>query len=113
MSESYITTLSAEAKTRYEEKIKLIGGLDPYSSNLGKEIGNIPPVDAADMLFYLVLQTSYLTSQQFKARKSLQAYNQFISGWVKDVKTWLISGKYLVKGKVSVLMRYGNKMYLL
>ena len=105
MSESYITTLSAEAKTRYEEKIKLIGGLDPYSSNLGKEIGNIPPVDAADMLSYLVLQTSYLTSQQFKARKSLQAYNQFISGWVKDVKTWLISGKYLVKGKVSVVSR--------
>ncbi len=65
MSESYITTLSAEAKTIYEEKIKLIGGLDPYSSNLGKEIGDIPPVDVADMLSYLVLQTSYLTSQQF------------------------------------------------
>jgi len=100
MSESYISKLSAEAKTRYEEKIKLIGGLDPYSSNLGKEIGIIPPVDAADMLSYLVLQTSYLTSQQFKAR---------ICGWVKDVQTWLISGKYLVKGKVSLLMRCGTE----
>ena len=83
MSESYVTTLSPEAKTRYEEKIQLIGGLDPYSSNLGRESDHIPPVDAADMLSYLVLQTSYLTSQQFKARKSLEAYNQLFSGWLK------------------------------
>ena len=65
MSESYVTTLSPEAKTRYEEKIQLIGGLDPYSSNLGRESDHIPPVDAADMLSYLVLQTSYLTIERF------------------------------------------------
>ena len=98
MSELYVQSLSTEAKARYENKIKLIGGVDLYYTKLGKDI---PPVDAADLLSYIVLQTSYLSSQQFKARKSLEAYNQFVCGWVKEVKTWLVSEKYLVKGRVS------------
>ena len=45
------------------------------------------PVDSFDLVSYLVLKTSYMTSEQFKARKSLEAYNQFVSGWIKDVST--------------------------
>jgi len=50
-----------------------------------------------------VLQTSYITAKQFKAHKSLEAYNQFTSGWVKDVHAWNIADKYVATGKVSTL----------
>ena len=45
------------------------------------------PVDASDLVSYLVLQTSFITPEPFKARKRLQAYNQFVCGWVKDAKS--------------------------
>ena len=35
------------------------------------------------LVSYLVLQTSYITAKQFKVHKSLEAYNQSTSGWVK------------------------------
>ena len=60
-----------------------------------------PPLDASDLVSYLVLQTNFITSKQFKAHKSLEAYNQFVSGWVKDVQAWKIDFHYLIKGRVS------------
>ena len=59
-------------------------------------------MDSSDLLSYLVLQTSFATVKQFKAHKSMEAYNQFVCGWVKDVKAWNVSGKSVVTGKVSI-----------
>ena len=88
-------TISEEAKTRYKEKISLINGNDPFGKVVGGEaFSGIVPVDACDLVSYLVLQTSFMTSEQFKARKGLEAYNQFVSGWIKDVSTMKISEKY-------------------
>ena len=39
----------------------------------------LPPVESTDLLFNLVLETSYYTKQQCKAFRSLQAYNQMVS----------------------------------
>ena len=44
---------------------------------------------------------SFLTVEQFRARKGLDAYNQFVSGWVKEIKMWRVSDKYLTVGRVS------------
>ncbi len=50
----------------------------------------LPPVEAADLVSYLVLETSFVTAQQFKAHKSMETYNQFVSGWDKDVSAQTI-----------------------
>ena len=63
---------------------------------------NLPPVEASDIVAYLVLQTSFLTTKQFKARKSLEAYNQLVNGWVSDVQGWSVDGKIVVTGKVQL-----------
>ena len=34
-------------------------------------------------------------------RKGLEAYNQFLCGWVKDVPTRKVCGKYLITARVS------------
>ena len=104
MSASDKDTLPPEAKKRYLEKISLIGDIDPYKIDVSADLvvaSDFPPIDACDIVLYLVLQTSFTTMKQFKARKSLKAYNQFTNGWVKDVKSWKIHDKSVVMGKVS------------
>ena len=61
--------------------------MDPFvDAVVGESTDDVIPVDASDLVSYLVLQTGFITPEQFKACKGLQAYNQFVCGWVKDVK---------------------------
>ena len=46
----------------------------------------LPPIEASDLLSYLVLDMSYYTAQQFKAFKGLKAYNQMVSGFITCVQ---------------------------
>ena len=103
---AYAEGLSGQARKRYEEKLLLVGSIDPFllptSHGRGLAIpANLPNVEASDIVAYLVLQTSFLTTKQFKAHKSLEAYNQFVNGWVKDVQAWSKEEKIIVTGRVS------------
>ena len=92
----YAQDLPSDAKAWYKEKLYFIGGIDLF------RVGTLASwmtvyrmyVDASNLVSYLVLQISFITSKQFKARKSLEAYNQFVSGWVKDMciieNIWLL-----------------------
>ena len=71
------------------------------ASATGAKPGTLPPVDGSDIVSYLVLQTSFVTAKQFKAHKSMEAYNQFVCGWVKDVRSWSAASKCIVTGKVT------------
>ena len=76
--------------------------MDPFVKLVAGEITDcVPPVEACDLVSYLVLQTSFITSAQFKACKGLEAYNQFMSGWIKEVDTRKLCGKYLTIGRVN------------
>ena len=98
----YAEGLPGEAKARYIAKLQLLNGLDPFllSSKTGTE-ESLPLVEATDLVSFLVLETSFVTAKQFKAHKSMEAYNQFVSGWVKDVSAWRINQKSVVTGRVS------------
>ena len=54
------------------------------------------PVEATDLLSYLVLDTSYYTKTQFKAFRSLQAYNHMVSGFMTSVQGKVVNGKRFV-----------------
>ena len=95
----YFEGLSEEVKTRYKEKISLMNWNDPFGKVVGgKPFSEVVPVNACDLVSYLMLQTSFMTSEQFKARKGLEAYNQFACGWIKDVSTIKTSDKYRTSG---------------
>ena len=101
---SYARELPDQAKRRYQQKIQLIGSLDPFLLSTASGLASradLPPVEASDIVAYLVLQTSFVTTKQFKAHKSLESYNQFVNGWVKDVQAWSAEGKVIVTGRVS------------
>ena len=100
-------SLPPDAKARYLDKIEASDRcvINPFSSDfVGEKSDVVPPVTGSgcDLVSYLVLQTSFITIKQFKAHKSLEAYNQFVSGWVKDVqtRTSVVSGKYVTTGRV-------------
>ena len=109
MLSCYAEKLPVEAKKRYREKLSAISGVDPFTLEAGKRSGpleatdSLPQVDSTDLVSYLVLQTNFVTVTQFKSHKSLDAYNQFVSGWIKEVNAWTGKGKFVVTGRVSCL----------
>eukprot|EP00795_Rhopilema_esculentum_P001003 gene1003-10782_t len=98
---NYAKKLENHVLKRYMEKIAYIG-VDPMlipDSSFDPEC--LPPVEATDLLSYLVLDTSYYTKTQFKAFRSLQAYNHMISGFITSVQGKVVNGKrFVVMGKV-------------
>ena len=100
---TYAENLSEEAKTHYKEKLNIIDEFDPFTGTTGELADHLPPIEAVDIVSYLVLQTSFITAKQFKARKSLKAYNQFMSGWAKEVCNRKVAGKFVVTGRVSLI----------
>lgn len=60
----------------------------------------LPPVESTDLLCYLVLEASFYTQKQFKAFRSLKAYNQMVSGFVCNVQGHMIANKMVVLAKV-------------
>ena len=82
--------LAVDIQERYKIKIAQCEGTDPYTVKKAicrNKIDNYPAVLFLDICNYLVLQTSFYTTKQMKAYKSMEAYNNFISGWVKEIGT--------------------------
>ena len=73
-------------KKRYCEKISFVG-IDPILVPEKVSVADcLPRVESVDLLSFLELVTSYYSKDQFKAFRSLQAYNQLVSGFVSCVK---------------------------
>ena len=96
----YAKALKGRVNERYLQKISAIG-VDPASiptDQFSPEC--LPPVEVSDLVSYLVLKTSYYIRHQFKALKSLEAFDQMVSGFVTSVVGKLIAGKYVVRARV-------------
>ena len=105
MISEYAISLEPVVKERYKEKISVIR-IDPFLIPLQKlQPECLPPVEACDLLSYLVLDTSYYTNSQFKTFQSLQAYNQMVSGFISSVLGHKINNKYVVLAKVRHFQR--------
>ena len=102
----YANTLDPLVKKRYMQKIACIE-VDPFLiSYQNYDAECLPPAESIDLVSYLVLETSYYTKEQLIAFKSLQAYNQLVSGFVQSVHGLIIAGKHVVLAKV----RHSQKM---
>lgn len=107
---SYVKNLESHVRERYLKKISVVG-VDPAaipSEQFSSEC--LPPIEVSDLLSYLVLETSYYTNKQFKAFKSLEAYNQMVSGFVASVQGKEIAGKIVVVAKVRHSQRMNDPL---
>ncbi|EDO48872.1 predicted protein [Nematostella vectensis] len=106
----YATSLEGNIKNRYIQKIEKIG-IDPATipdEELNPEC--LPPIEQSDLFSFLVLETSHYTNDQFKNYKSLEAYNQVVSGFVASVKGRIVSDKYVVVAKVRHSQRMNDPL---
>ena len=100
----YFLSLNDKSKQRYKVKINDIRGYHLYlikKEELSSDISKFPPVTYPDIVNYFLFSLSPLTKGELKAYKSLESYNQFVSGGVKEVKTKLFGETNLVIGRVS------------
>ena len=96
----YAKSLESQVKERCSQKILVIG-VDPASIQAEQfSPGCLPSVEVSDLPSYLVLETSFYTNKQFKAFKSLEAFDQIVSGLVTSAVGEVIAGKYVVRARV-------------
>ena len=98
----YYQDSSAELKTRYEEKMRLVGCReDPYSRFESKAKSSTsnsidwtcwPEVTYPDIYNYLIL-TPGVTHGQLKAFKSMEGYNFYINGKVSSINVTKLPSK--------------------
>jgi len=101
--DKYVDSLDKVALKRCKEKCALIGGVDPYSlqpKDWRSDPETFAKIGFGDLFHYLVFGTSSYTLDEFKAYKSLQAFNQFVCGWVKNVGCCDIAGLKVFLAKV-------------
>ncbi|XP_022791052.1 uncharacterized protein LOC111330459 [Stylophora pistillata] len=106
----YASSLEGNVKNRYMQKIEKIG-IDPAiipDEELNPEC--LLPVERSDLFSFLILETSHYTYDQFKNYKSLEAYNQVVSGFVASVKGRIVSDKYVVVAKVRHSQRMNDPL---
>ena len=92
----YAESLQGEVKKRYLSKLKAIDDLDPHEiprkdwdtdASKGKlDVSIFPGITYPDILIYLSNTPSPHSLEDFKAYKSLEAFNYYNNGWVKDLK---------------------------
>ena len=78
--------------------------VDPYvlqKEAFTENIDCFPKVTYPHIVNYFLFAPSPLTKEQLKAYKSLESYNQFASGWMKDVWVKLFKNNMFLHGRVS------------
>ena len=72
----YFNTLNQMDRKRYIEKTQVIGHVDPYAlprERYTEDVSQWPAVIHSDIVQYLVYTTSYVTTEEMRAYKSLQS----------------------------------------
>ncbi|KAH7964895.1 hypothetical protein HPB49_002299 [Dermacentor silvarum] len=76
---SYFAELVGPTRARYEAKINMCDGVDPYTSCGGTDtttdVDLLPVTTHADIVNYLVLSTNHVSPTEMKSYKSLEAHN--------------------------------------
>ncbi|KAK6186693.1 hypothetical protein SNE40_005977 [Patella caerulea] len=97
----YRDWLNVPERERYAEKIQLIKGQDPYEiAAWSTNVSDLPSTTYMDIVNYLLFTTSAYTNDQLRSYKGLDAYNQFVCGWVRDTGVCIINNKCIVTAKV-------------
>ena len=105
-------TLEGKVEQHYLEKISTIG-IHPVlieEKHFEPDCLPPPPVESTDLLYYLVLETCFYSQLQFNAFRSLEAYNQMISGFAQCIEGHSVAGKFAVLVKLQHSQRLNSAL---
>ena len=101
-SPPYRESLGDKEKAKYMEKLSLIDGNDPYEmKTFSADQKLLPSISYPDIVNYLVFSPGPFTLEDLKSYNGLDAYKQFVCGWVREVSTSIVNDKHLVSPKVT------------
>ena len=110
MLSNYRENLEGKVKYRYLDKISKIG-IDLLlipAKKLSAEC--LPPVESMDLLSILCSILVFYSNAQFKAYRSLQAYNQMVSGFISNVLGCMINKRFVVLAKIRHSQRMNDPL---
>lgn len=90
---------------RYAANTAIFGGIDPYSielKNLILPLDELPRITSEAVTNFLIFRVSPATQAEIRAYKSLDAFTQFASKWIEDIKALEINNSFCVIGKVRL-----------
>ena len=93
-----------ESKERYLEKLKSIEGQDPYEISRKEWMDDVdcwPDVTYINVGMYLLFAASPYTQEQLMNYKSVDCYQNFANGWVREVLCKKFGENRLLIAKVS------------
>ena len=98
---SYYKSLDPIARTRYLEKLGLLGleeKDDPYLNTVRDkfkdDMAKWPQLEFGHMFCYFIERPGVYTRQQLLQWKSMDGYNYFKSGHVREVKVWDVGSNF-------------------
>ena len=108
---SYESSLSAEVSSCYKKKLKELKlSKCPFEdTDYADNPRSWPNVAYGDIYSYFVDTTSTYTKEAMKAYKSLDAYNYFVSGWVREVLIKTVENTCVMKAKVNPSQKSPDK----
>ena len=98
------TIADAASKKRYAEKLELVDGIDPYEVAKRDWQDNVdlwPAITQLQVCMYLILAPSPYSEKDFLNYKSLDCYQNFVRGWVRQVLVKPVRDKRIVIGKLT------------
>jgi hypothetical protein len=102
----YLNTIQCiQSKERYVAKLAYSNGEDPYEipKRLWEDDINIwPSVTHIDVGMYLLFSQSPCSQEQLKNYKSLDCFQNFVNGWVREVLGRKIGEHCLMIAKVGI-----------
>ncbi|XP_061580349.1 uncharacterized protein LOC133446350 isoform X2 [Cololabis saira] len=100
----YREGLGPPERARYKDKLNLLGGHDPYELEQTTWTTDdptiLPKIQYPDIVNYLIFSPSPYTAEDLKAYKGLEAYNQMVCGWVRELMYQQLHERCIVKAKV-------------
>ena len=101
-----LSVASDTAKRRYMDKLKLhvAEGADPYEvpkNEWKDDIDLWPAITHVHVCMYLILSPSPYSDKDMLNYKSLDSYQSFVKGWVRQVLVMLVGEKHIMIGKDS------------
>ena len=98
------TLCDPQSRKRYEDKLALLGGKDPYeipSEAWKDDVELWPSTTYIHVGMYLVFSPSPYTGQDLLNYRSLECYQRFAAGWVKEILVSAEGEHRLLSAKVT------------
>ena len=106
--------VDSRSRERYEEKLELINGKDPCElpkQAWKDDVDLWPCITYINVGMYLVFSPSMYTGEALMNYKSLECYQRFLAGWVREILVLAEGERRILTAKVLLIVTLLGNAY--